>query len=104
MTDSDPTSIELTGDSAATLVQVYRCRMSWEDLQETDHQDVRYCDNCWQTVNRVVDVEGFRRAVAQSRCVMAQGRNPGDGKPVFVVGMAAAKPYELDSSKLTWEE
>ncbi len=106
MTVTNPTTFLLSNGhhSAASSVQVYQCQRQWDDLQVSGHEDVRFCDSCRRTVHKVVDVEGFQRAVAQARCVMAHGRNTVDGAPIFVVGMAAAKPYGLDSAKLTWDE
>lgn len=100
MPDPSPTNLELPGKIATSQVRVYQCQRRWQDLGATGHADVRYCDSCKQDVHRVVDVEGFQRAVANSRCVMAQGRDVVDGTSVLVVGMADAKAYEVDSPKL----
>ena len=103
MPDPSPTNLELPGKIATSQVRVYQCQKRWGDLEASGHADVRYCDSCKQTVHRVVDVEGFQRAVAQSRCVMVQGRDADDGTPAYIVGKVTMKVYQVDAPRLPWE-
>ena len=93
MTDTKPTTFLLGNEPNANPVQVYQCQKRWDDLQTSDHDDVRYCDNCKQSVHRVIDVQGFHRAVAHGRCVMIQGRSVVGGEQAQVVGEAGAAHY-----------
>ena len=101
MTDTKPTTFLLGNEPNANLVQVYQCQKRWDELQTSGHDDVRYCDNCKQSVHRVIDVQGFQRAVAHGRCVMIQGRSVVGGEQAQVVGEAGAAHYELFTAKQT---
>ncbi len=101
MTDTKPTTFLLVNEPDASPVQVYQCQKRWGDLQTSDHDDVRYCDSCKQSVHRVIDVQGFQRAVAHGRCVMIEGRSVVGGEQAQVVGEAGAAHYELFTAKQT---
>ena len=101
MTDTKPTTFLLVNEPDASPVQVYQCQKRWDDLQTSDHDDVRYCDNCKQSVHRVIDVQGFQRAVAHGRCVMIEGRRVVGGEQAQFVGEAGAAHYELFTAKQT---
>ena len=101
MTDLKPTVIYLGGKPDGGPVQVYQCQKRWDELQTSGHDDVRYCESCKQSVHRVIDVQGFQRAVAHGRCVMIQGRSVVGGEQAYVVGRAGAAHYELFTAKQT---
>lgn len=96
MTEAVPTAIQMEADSAATPVHVYRCQKAWDELQATGHDDVRHCNQCNQSVYQVVDVDGFRRAVAQGRCVMVQGYQRGRNESATFVGKPGSTRHEVD--------
>lgn len=93
MTDTQPTTFLLGNEPDASPVQVYQCQKRWDELQTSGHDDVRYCGSCKQSVHRVIDVQGFQRAVAHGRCVMIQGRSVVDGEQAQVVGEAGSAHY-----------
>ena len=93
MTDTKPTTFLLGNEPDASVVQVYRCQKNWDDLQTSGHDGERYCNNCKQAVHRVIDVQGFQRAMAHGRCVMIVGRSVAGGEQAQVVGEAGAVPY-----------
>ena len=101
MTDSKPTVIFLGGKPDGGPVQVYQCQKGWDELHASEHEDVRYCGNCKQSVHRVIDIQGFQRAVAQGRCVMIEGRSVVGGDQAQFVGEASAARYELFTAKQT---
>ena len=101
MTESKPTVIFLGGKPDGGLVQVYQCQKRWDDLQTSDHDDVRYCGSCKQSVHRVIDVQGFQRAVAQGRCAMIEGRSVVGGEQAQVVGEPGAAHCGLFTAKQT---
>ena len=101
MTDTKPTTFLLGNEPNASPVQVYQCQKSWDELQTSSHEDVRYCDSCKQSVHRVIDVQGFQRAVAHGRCVMIEGRSVVGGEQAQVVGEAGSAHYEAPTAKQT---
>lgn len=90
----------LKGGPDVGRVQVHQCPKRWGDLEASGHADVRYCDSCKQRVHRVVDAVALQRAVAQSQCVMVQGRDADDGTLVNTVGKATMKVYQVDAPRL----
>jgi len=101
MTVTEPTVFLLGRGLDVGTVVVYKCQKTWDALQASGHDDVRYCDRCKQAVYQVIDVEGFQRAVAQRRCVMAEGRSVEGGEPAVFVGKSGAQHYEVESKKST---
>jgi len=67
---TSPTDVLIQGSAgnSATTVQMYRCRMEWEDLKETGHAEVRFCDECSRSVFRARDLDGFLQLAASDRC------------------------------------
>ena len=102
MTDAEPTVFMLGSDPGVGTVVVYKCQRTWDDLQASGHDDVRYCDRCKQAVYQVIDVVSFHRAVAQRRCVMAEGRSVKGGEPAMFVGTPGVPHYKVESEKPTW--
>lgn len=106
--DTTPTAITLNGQAAddGRVAAVYRCRVPMDELQATDHPDIKYCDKCKQKVFKVNDFDGFEKAVASRGCVWGpvNVRSPvgDDYKPNFFLG-AVVRPYGIGST-LTWED
>ena len=98
MTDTEPTVFLLGSDPDVGTAVVYQCQKTWDDLHAFGHDDVRYCDSCKQAVYQVIDVEGYQRAVAQRRCVMAEGRSVKGGEPAMFVGKPGAQHYRVESA------
>lgn len=69
------------------LSVVHRCRERWEDLQATDSDQVRYCNNCPMSVFHVADTQDFQRAIAPERCVMVKAPEQGQ----YFLGMPAVE-------------
>ena len=101
MTETTPTTIFLGSTPESAAVRNYQCQKQWDELQTSGHDDVRYCDSCKQSVHRVIDVQGFQRAVAQGRCVMIQGCSVVGGEQAQFVGEAGAARYETSTAKQT---
>lgn len=71
--DTTPTPIpefDERDSEGRKLALVYQCRVKWDELQQTEHAQVRYCTNCSQPVFHVFDKADFARAVASKECVM----------------------------------
>jgi hypothetical protein len=81
-TDKEPTVIALNGTptSGKQIAAVYRCRAKHENLRDTEHPDVRFCEACQQKVFKVVDFDGLERRVAACGCVWG----PNDIWPTLV--------------------
>jgi hypothetical protein len=69
--DTTPTAIVLNGQAAddTRVAAVYRCRLLPEQLKETSHPDIKFCDKCQQQVFKIKDFDGFDKAVASKGCV-----------------------------------
>ena len=69
--DTVPTAISLNGQPAGDrrIAAVYRCKLQLADLAETGDPDIKFCDRCQQKVFKVVDFDGFDKAVASKGCV-----------------------------------
>lgn len=69
--DTSPTAIVLNGQAAddKRVAVIYRCRLKPEQLTETDHPDIKFCDQCQQKVFKITDFDGFEKAVASKGCV-----------------------------------
>jgi hypothetical protein len=106
LTDPEPTAIALNGTptSGRQVAAVYRCRAKPENLRETDHPDVKFCDACRQKIFKVMDFDGFERAVASRGCVWGPndiGPNLPEEQRLFF-GMPAID-YE-PPGPLRWDE
>ena len=69
--DEEPTAISLNGQPAddQRIAAVYRCRLQLDQLQDTDHPEIKHCGVCRRSVVKVEDFDGFERAVAMKGCV-----------------------------------
>jgi hypothetical protein len=85
------------GDHASAAVRIYQCQKQWDELQSSSRADVRFCDHCRQEVHRVVDVDGFERAVAQVQCVMVAGYDHAALTTKSFVCQPGAVIYEADA-------
>ncbi len=97
MTETKPTTVFMSSAPESAAVRIYQCQEHWEELQASGRADVRFCDHCQQEVHRVVDVDGFERAVAQGQCVMVAGFDHADGTAKLFVGQPGAASYEVDA-------
>lgn len=101
MADSEPTTLHLKTDADTSSVQVYRCMKTWDELQATDHDEVRYCDSCKQSVYQIIDMAGYEQAVAKGRCVMVEGHDPKSKKQHVIVGNVEVAKYNT-GQRLDW--
>lgn len=89
--DTTPTAITLNGKAAddGRVAAVCRCRLQLDQLAATDDPDIKFCEQCKQKVFRVVDYDGFEKAVASKGCIWASidadGREVGNQR-MFIVG------------------
>lgn len=97
MTETKPTTIFLTNTPDSAAVKIYQCQKQWDELLASGHADVRFCDHCQQEVHRVVDVDGFKHAVAQGQCVMVAGYDHVDATPKLFVGQPGAVSSGVDA-------
>lgn len=97
MTETKPTTISLTNTPESAAVRIYQCQKKWDELHSSGRADVRFCDHCRQDVHRVVDVDGFERAVAQRQCVMVAGFDHADKTAKLFVGQPGAASYEVNA-------
>jgi len=67
---TSPTDVLIQGSAgnSETTVQMYRCRMEWDELKETSHAEVRFCGECSRSVFRARDLDGFLQLAASDRC------------------------------------
>lgn len=105
--DQLPTVITLNGEqcNGDRIAAVYRCKIAVAELEETDRPDAKHCGRCGQSVFKVVDFDGFDRAVAARGCVWG----PQDlGNPVGAktlgnfLGRATQLHYET-GGPLAWD-
>lgn len=101
MTDTKPTAFLLSDEPNASPVQVYQCQKRWDELQTSGQEDVRHCDSCKQSVYRVIDVQGFQRAVAHGRCVMIEGRDVVRGAQAIALGKPGSVNYRVTAAEPT---
>lgn len=99
MTETKATIVFLGSAHDGATVRVYQCQSQWGELQLSDHKGVRFCEHCRQAVHRVVDVDGFQRAVAQGQCVMVAGFDATDAAEKMFVGKSDTASYELNIAK-----
>lgn len=95
MTETNPTTIFLTSEPESASVRIYQCQKRWEELKSSGRVNVRYCDHCRQKVHRVVDADGFERAVARAQCVMVAGLDPVDKSQKLYVGKPGGVSYAV---------
>jgi hypothetical protein len=99
MTKTKATIVFLDAAHDGATVRVYQCQRQWGELQLSGHEGVRFCDDCRQAVHRVIDVDGFRRAVAQDQCVMVAGFDETDAAKKMFVGKSDVNSYQVDAAK-----
>lgn len=99
MTETKATVVFLDSARNGPVVRVFQCQKSWDDLQPSGDEGVRFCDQCQQAVHQVVDADGSQRAVAQGQCVMVAGYADTESTGKMFVGRADAKSYEVDTAK-----
>jgi hypothetical protein len=98
--DETPTpmpELDKVDEDGRKLAVVYRSRVQWEDLQQTENDQVRYCTNCSQPVFHIADAQDLHRAVAAGRCVMVKPPKPRGhflGMPAFID--SSEKPLQWD--------
>ena len=97
MTETKPTTIFLTNTPESPAVRINQCQKQWDELPASGRADMRFCDHCHQEVHRVVDVDGFERAVAQGQCVMVAGFDHADGTAILFVGQPGGVSYGVDA-------
>lgn len=104
--DTKPTSISLDGQAAddKRVAAVYRCRLAVADLQETDHPDIKFCEQCKQKVFKVVDFDGFEKAVASKGCVWGPAQFQPVGSADMFLGGPLLDSYTYARSTLKWDE
>lgn len=103
--DTESTVVFLNSQPAdeKRVAAVYRCKVQFEQLSETGHADIRFCDKCQQRVFKVTDFDGFAQAVAAKGCVWGP-INPGKtaevnhghflGGPVLLYASPSALQWE----------
>ena len=98
--DTKPTSITLDGQPAddRRVAAVYRCRLQLDQLAATDDPDIKFCK---QKVFKVIDSDGFEKAVAAKGCVWGLGAS-GDTAPASCFVGSAESIYEVMPSTLEW--
>lgn len=94
--DTTPTAITLNGQAAddRRVAAVYRCRLQLDQLTATGDPDIKFCAQCKQKVFKVIDFDGFEKAVA------AKGCTPGGTAPDRCFVGSAESIYEVTPSEL----
>ena len=77
--------------------------MELEKLTATDDPDIKYCKQCKQKVFKVIDFDGFEKAVAAKGCVWGLGAPGGTAPARYFVG-SAESIYEVMPSALEWDK
>lgn len=104
MTETKPITIFLGSSPESAAVRIHQCQQQWDELQFSSRPDVRFCDHCQRDVHRVVDVDGFDRAVANGQCVMVAGFDPVEAVRQMFVGQAGALSYEVNAARPPLED
>lgn len=47
----------------------FKCDMKWDDLSETEDEDIRFCNSCEKEVYFCINDDELARAVRLNRCV-----------------------------------
>lgn len=47
----------------------FKCEAKWDDLSETEDEDVRFCNSCEKEVYFCINDDELARAVRLNRCV-----------------------------------
>lgn len=106
--DTTPTAIALNGQAAddRRVAAVYRCRLQLDLLTATDDPDIKFCEQCKQKVFKVIDFDGFEKAVAAKGCVWGPVdiRAPAGMAPERLFLGGAGLTYEYTRSALTWDD
>ncbi len=107
--DTTPTAIVLNGQAAddKRVAVVYRCRLKPEQLSETDHPDIKFCDQCQQKVVKITDFDGFEKAVASKGCVWGPVNirsAAGTSEEVRFLGGPGLTTSYFVGSALTWDD
>lgn len=78
-----PKTVRSSGDGSADVtVLVYQCQLRLEDLRDTSHPEIKFCDHCARSVFRARDTEGVLRLVAADACAWID-----DGGTEVMLGM-----------------
>jgi hypothetical protein len=77
-----PLTLPAYDDGEPATVQLYRCRLSLDELRDTTHPEVKFCDHCSRSVFRARDAEGLLQLVAADACVWVD-----DGRVEPDIGM-----------------
>ena len=105
--DDTPTKIALNGQPAddTRVAAVYRCMLQFDQLKNTDHPDIKFCEQCKQNVFKVNDFDGFEAAVAARGCVWGPVKisGPREQGTTMFFGAVVVDYYEASSS-LTWDD
>ena len=75
----------------------FRCDRTWELLQATSDDAVRYCDQCRHTVHYCRTPAELHAALSENRCVAVEVHGAADAmpEPTLMVGKVASR-YALD--------
>ena len=104
--DTVPTVISLDGQPAddRRVAAVYRCKLQLADLTETGDPDIKFCDHCQQKVFKVVDFDGFEKAVAAKGCIWGSaGDRPAAHTDNAEHYLGAAHAIYEQASELHWD-
>lgn len=101
--DTTPTAITFDGQAAddRRVAAVYRCRLQLDQLTATGDPDIKFCEQCKQKVFKVIDFDGFEKAVAAKGCVWGLRASGGTAPARCFVG-SAESIYEVTPSALEW--
>ena len=102
--DTTPTAITLDGQPAddRRVAAVYRCRLQLDQLTATDDPDIKFCEQCKQKVFKVIDFDGFEKAVASKGCIWAavDADGPAIDAPRMLIVGATDDTYRSATTKL----
>ncbi|PHS41096.1 MAG: hypothetical protein COB07_03645 [Sulfurovum sp.] len=48
----------------------FKCPLKWDDLVETESEDVHYCEVCMENVYQVSNIMEFKKRVKEKKCVI----------------------------------
>jgi hypothetical protein len=108
MRDQEPTIITIHGQPVdeKRVTAVYRCHLELEQLEDTDHPNIKHCAQCSRSVVKVEDFDGFMRVVAMNGCAwgpMNDGHTTQRGKSDIFLGELRVTDYTV-GCPLRWDE
>ncbi|VAW94412.1 hypothetical protein MNBD_GAMMA23-2547 [hydrothermal vent metagenome] len=75
----------------------YQCPKDWFELEESDDENIRYCNKCDQNVYFCKDEKELKQSIEKNRCVAIVSIN--NGEDSMMLGMITEERYKNITDK-----